>query len=509
MTKSVIFILLISCAVVMAYWVWTPEYIRFDQMNDVTGGDDIPFSTQALVTFGYTPDVFPYYLNMVCPCYGMDPHWIVRNIYLPDASWIESFQYISYVFDLTQLGGMPGYPYEEIGYRCYLSDTALLEFPIPSIYDWTMADTFTNDPGGMEFPDTIPGLEPDSAHPEFVEGDTITELEYRGCRMKNIDLDDGSHPDTPTYAGDKNACGPASAANSLKWLSDVSDDVDIPESLREVMEELSGRMGRERNEGVTTRQLIEGKLDYIHAHGLNIQVKFQSYYLPRDSGDVVAPSGPSVAKNQGDLTNPYPTWEWLKSEIADSEDVEILYHGKKASGRTWGHAAVVSGIEETASGKKTIKIKHDRRQARADTTRTIQEPLDIYIDSYGRMRIRGKRAAITGVISESPGDPYLGVSEHGSMPEQFDIHVSPNPFNSAVRINVDAPARIEIYDIVGRKIADTELVEVSASGIVNRPSTGSGLESVWIPEESQPSGVYLIKATSPTATATKRILYLK
>jgi len=431
-------------------------------------------------------------VNMVCPCIMYEPHWMVRNLYLPDASHIADFQYITVEFDLSELGISPGMLADAIGYKCFLTDTALLEMPLPVDYDWGLPDTFSDDAEGIEEPDTIPGPSDDEPYPEFVAGDSMETVEYRGCRMKNIDLDDHNHPDTYTYAGDSKACGPASAANSLKWLDDVSPDVTITDDIRTVMEELSGYMMRARNRGVTTENFIRGKLDYIQAKGLNINVKFQSYYIPLDSGDISAHSGPSVARNRGDSENRYPTWEWLKSEVQDSEDVEILYHGRKASGRRWGHAAVVSGLEETGSGRGTVKVKHDRRQSRADSTRTIQEPLDIYTDSYGRMRIRGKRAAITGVVSESPGEPFVNVGETPVRPQKFDIDVRPNPFNSAVSIEAPDHAIIEINDITGRCIARL-----------------SGGKCVWRPEASAGSGVYLVRVKTGDTKISKRVIYLK
>jgi len=512
---ALVFIVLTMLVGAISAQIWDPDSIAFDQMHIDVGGSFEMYSTAGLVTLGYMPDMFPYYVNIVCPCLGYLPHWMVRNLYLPDASWIATYQWISYQFDMTILGAIPGVPMEAMGYRCYLTDTALLAPPDPIDYDWAVIDTFTHDAEGIDYPDTLPGLSDDEEYPEFIAGDEMFEVEYRGCRMRNVDLDDQNHPDTDTYAGDKNACGPASAANSLKWLSDVDPDVTITDDIRTVLEELSSFMGRARNGGVTPQQLIRGKLDYIAAKGLNISVKFQSYYHPTDSGDIPASSGPSVAKNMG-VAGRFPTWEWLVSEVQDSEDVEILYNGRKSNGDFWGHAAVVSGIEVSASGRKTIKIKHDRRQRRADSTRTVQEDLGIYIDGYGRMRIRRKNAVITGVVSESPGDPYVAIDENSRVPDRFDIRIHPNPFNSSVTITVGegfTPSRIEIYDIAGRMVAE---IPKNNSPLTRGVAEGRGVyEFVWQPDESVGSGVYLVRTTMSgnkglkPLVQTKRVVYLK
>jgi hypothetical protein len=80
----------------------------------------------------------------------------------------------------------------------------------------------------------------------------VTDVNYRGCRVPNVDLNDGMYPDNETYAGDKNACGPASATNSLAWLAEVdSSTIHLKESLRDILTELSGYMTRARNGGIT------------------------------------------------------------------------------------------------------------------------------------------------------------------------------------------------------------------------------------------------------------------
>ena len=216
--------------------------------------------------------------------------------------------------------------------------------------------------------------------------------------MPNIDLDDSQHPDTPTYAGDKNACGPASAANSLKWLDTTYAEINIPGNLRDVMEELSGLMNRPRNGGVGIENFIRGKLEFIEDHGLPINVKFQSKFL---SGNVNSSGGATRARN--DNTGTYPTWSWLQQQIDDGEDVEMMYHWW--DGEKWrGHAVVVTGVEESATGRKTVKFKHDARQRSAGGT--TQESENIYVDSQGRMILRSRNAFVGSAVAESPGDPF-------------------------------------------------------------------------------------------------------
>jgi len=126
-------------------------------------------------------------------------------------------------------------------------------------------------------------------------------------------------------------------------------------------------------------------------------------------------------------------------------------------------------------------------------------------------------------------------------PDEMKLRSYPNPFNSSVRFAVEAsgvcdtPLRVEIYDVNGRKIADAEPVEAGAGRLTKDTSTssvsvfapltkgGQGGSYIWTPDESLPSGVYLVRAsaggrgdldpggpsTGSGTVATARIVYLK
>lgn len=147
-------------------------------------------------------------------------------------------------------------------------------------------------------------------------------------------------------------------------------------------------------------------------------------------------------------------------------------------------------------GNKTIKVKHDRCQGKADTSAVTQEPMEIYVDSYGRMRIRGRRAVPTGVISESSGDPYLGIEEEWAIPKKLKLAINPNPFNSSVTITASRDAEITIFDISGRIVVcfdggrNTDIVK-------------------WRPRPDRPSGVYFIQSAVNDVTVCLPALYLK
>ena len=147
-------------------------------------------------------------------------------------------------------------------------------------------------------------------------------------------------------------------------------------------------------------------------------------------------------------------------------------------------------------------------------------------------------------------DP-LAIDNNPAPVRPYDLNISayPNPFNSAVTINIDGAAichsraggypegvAVEIYDVAGRRIVPvTELVEVpggfSVSDVANPeiPSTQTGCKQgsgsdiaslakrsqggsfIWTPDASLPSGVYLVRAHFEDAavTVSRRIVYLK
>jgi hypothetical protein len=175
-----------------------------------------------------------------------------------------------------------------------------------------------------------------------------------GCTMPNIDLNNtangpGSIAD---YAGDKNACAVAAAANSLQWLDDTWSDVNPGNSHRAKLIELSRMMRRARERGVWSEDFLAAKLEFINKYDLPIRVKFQR----RGSTEDVESQDDylSTADNQGD--GGYPKFDWIKQEIRDSEDVELFveYHADGGSGSTvtGRHVVVLTGAHSTTSSNE-------------------------------------------------------------------------------------------------------------------------------------------------------------
>ncbi len=120
-------------------------------------------------------------------------------------------------------------------------------------------------------------------------------------------------------------------------------------------------------------------------------------------------------------------------------------------------------------------------------------------------------------------DGRLGIFTHSiasvedcqTPPEFFSIHTYPNPFNSSIRITIKgkfkSPPRIEIYDIAGRQLSEFAETIKARSATPERGIDASSTEQeyVWHPNETLPSGIYLIRILMTDRSVTKRLVYLR
>lgn len=186
---------------------------------------------------------------------------------------------------------------------------------------------------------------PDSAWTPFSDLSDSTIAGIIGCLMGNVELDS-----TQTLT-DKNGCTAAACANSLDWLREWDPDINFPGSLRDTYNSLSQLMNRNGPEGAWPEDIMRAKMDFIEAHNLPIEVKYQNRF-PR-STSITSTSGESSATDHG-AANTWPTADWVKSEIADGEDVEMNMSWWYFHNGTWheagSHCVVVTGAGRSASG---------------------------------------------------------------------------------------------------------------------------------------------------------------
>jgi hypothetical protein len=235
---------------------------------------------------------------------------------------------------------------------------------------------------------------------------------YRGCTVPNMDLDSTTNnPSTVAgYAGDLNACAPTAAANSMQWLEDSNPKISSGLTHRKKLEALSKAMKRENNTGVWIEDFIRGKLEYIAANNLPISVKFQVRGLTKDVINFPDSDYDAKATNKG--TGAYPQFDFVKKEMADSEDVEtfVEYHDPEGDSSTvvGRHVITCTGAASDSSGKnRKFWYKDDKDQIRAGGPSESEAGWVVfndsvpYIESY---ELTGGKRRITvpyGVVSES------------------------------------------------------------------------------------------------------------
>ncbi|HHS49769.1 MAG TPA: T9SS type A sorting domain-containing protein, partial [candidate division Zixibacteria bacterium] len=97
----------------------------------------------------------------------------------------------------------------------------------------------------------------------------------------------------------------------------------------------------------------------------------------------------------------------------------------------------------------------------------------------------------------------VNVPECG-LPEQITVSAYPNPFNSAVMIEIESGEwrveSIEVFDLAGRCI---DVIDNSGRSDTIR-------EFIWTPPPSLPSGVYLVRASfDGGSSANLKLTYIK
>lgn len=257
--------------------------------------------------------------------------------------------------------------------------------------------------------------------PVVTNGSVVRDSVYYGCMVPNIDLDSSAHnpTNTPGYAGDKNACAPTAAANSMQWLENSFSNVRSGLNHRQKLEALSECMKRADNTGVWVEDFIKGKLCYINKFNLPIKVKFQVRGLTKNVSTWHDDDYESTAENMGD--GKYPKFDFVKKELQDSEDVEVFveFHNQVRNSSTvvGRHVIVATGAAKMDDYDR-FWYKDDKNQRRAGGT--VETPAYWamvndsvpYIESK-RLTDSTRRFSVPyAVVSESP-DPNYKRTEKG------------------------------------------------------------------------------------------------
>ena len=402
--------------------------IEFQQLNFLNPPEEpVEFSDlgRCMVEFAAEPQMEFLNLAAIVPGLTADPVWIVRNLPLHDDTVGLPVETVGVRIPLDQLGVEAGMPVASIACGWTVApvvmtddeaDSWLPTVPLGPSQPVIVAEV--DDGNGFDRDHLPEVIDPRPWWwPSYVPGMYLDLVSWIGCRMPNVDLAGGMGV---------NGCAPAGCANSIKWLADKDEDdnIELDDSAEEAFDQLSHLMSRLQGQGADDSTTVKAKLDFIEAHGLPIEVKFQSSEL---SHGIVSSTGNSAAYDSTSRADGWPSASWMLSEARDKEDVEIgigRYYtdsnGKPQ--RANGHVVTLTGAL-VIGDNIVICWKHDDQQSVVGGT---YQEIGFADTSGGRIYIPGLDGEITfgdtviktiakveSVISESP----LEGSAPSSVPE--------------------------------------------------------------------------------------------
>jgi hypothetical protein len=279
------------------------------------------------------PDISDFkFLNVGASLTGSSEMiWVIKNAPIPP-NMPSSGEYIKFdAGPVTQNQPLPATMRFYLGIGNYLVDfrpSAFIDLPAQPIDHLVFQGSIVG-----SYPPIL--NVPVSVLPPFIPPELFPH-EFRGCEVPNVDLDASEYPFDPENPAstDEAACGPAAAANSLEWLDQVHDSIDIPGDLRSTLDSLKELMDlngevdpldpNSGGYGVYDHNFIAAKLAFIDRHKLPIHVKFQTIF---ERDDIASPNPifEHSATNETSSTNEYPEFGWLSNEIEHGEDVEVIY----------------------------------------------------------------------------------------------------------------------------------------------------------------------------------------
>ncbi len=382
--------------------------LEIDRINYTYKQDS---NIDGMITITYAPGSEGRYLSIG----ATDPstgkfNIIVSNLFLPGTDEVSSVHSFSVVFNLgyfaTTQKRRASIPSYLVCYIHLFNSIALYPFDPSTWVDTKEVEIkqTTEDAKGSEIPQDNSITITTASAPGYTVGDTRTNYRYRSD-VPNLDLNDSLHGDSETYAGDLNACVPTATSNSVKWMAMKYNDIKLPDGMmhRDILEKLSGYMKRKRNEGTSDTNMVLGKLDFFEAYNLPVEVKYQAKFA---TGNIASSSGKSIARDFGPPDNKPPTWDFLKKQMKDGEDVEMNYTWYNAGDNKWyAHSVCITGINEFASGVKKIAFKHDLFQEKAGGLK--EEVHEVTVDTSGWMRFGvHNEYYIKTIVAESPVIPF-------------------------------------------------------------------------------------------------------
>ncbi|OGU10477.1 MAG: hypothetical protein A2X61_08725 [Ignavibacteria bacterium GWB2_35_12] len=443
-----------------------------------------------------TPADEPRYLNMwATKTDSKEFKWIGWNIFLAPFSVSQKY---TFFYDFEDIGYQISEPHDSIRFAMTVTDTPITKKDTIKHYvDYKLGTTNIVIGNGSADEDliTFPPITP--SIPGF-EGWNLKTWVYRGCEMPNIDLDSTrNNPGTLAgYAGDKNACGPAAAANSLEWLEQTHNKIDSTSTHRDKLKELSSLMNRANNAGVMRADFIKAKLSFIDKYKLPIHVKFQGFMF--DTNDINSPN-PAFghkAENKNDSNRMPSQWDWLVQEMQKGEDVELEFGYYDNTGtRKGGHWITVTGVSDVTTAKG-IYFKDDLNQRDSSG---LRNPYVNLKDTLGYTYLQqlstasGYTCWIETLVSESYDSTitFTGVEEQ-QLKEEYKLKIIPNP--SPAGKNIDISLILPLTSIVEAEIFDLRgnLVSTLFTGVIQQGQQKFNWESKNLQGQNVSAGTYVL-----------------
>lgn len=141
---------------------------------------------------------------------------------------------------------------------------------------------------------------------------------------------------------------------------------------------------------------------------------------------------------------------------------------------------------------------------------------NFFVDDWQDMRETDSIAInILGGRIRAVGAPVSSIEENVLSPKAYKIGISPNPFNSSCRIDIESGGAklesVEIFDIAGRKVSVLPSSSGNFKGDDEQDSHKPNVNRfTWHPAPETPAGVFFVRALFDDGISTqKRIVYLK
>jgi len=313
-----------------------------------------------------------------------------------------------------------------------------------------------------------------------------------------------------------NFCFPVDEAEENSWIDTLADGTPLIEIIKQQADFLNAYFDIYKNVTVTNNETL------VTINGI---VPFNGdWNIDWESGDLRFDSPVNESK---------VTIAYTESEIEERSYLHIINHDWDSVGRIMlpqDSVPVTIPVSDTCRAVLIVS---------PDFPDTVYPAFD-YEDGIVSLEI--PTLEYYSIIILDFADTTKIAEGTSKLPFGIAISAYPNPFNSAVTISVVAgskPARmsggsrtlpyIEIFDINGRMVcgkgardlglgSSPHTTQPLGSGDGSSPyalypnpsvASGSVREFIWQPDESQGSGIYLIRARFEDKLVTKRIVYLK